>query len=613
MFYLPYRNSISFYALFIYFIIHSDKIDCTTLINKSGRIIYTMKNPLIFPVYIAFFLLFCSTNIYAAEYYVSNSGNDNNNGTSPLTAWKTINKVNNSNLNPGDTVHFKKGDSWKEYLSPKSGSEKGHTTYTSYGTGSKPIFYGSITKSNISDWILEDKNIWRLKSYSDFSAVGYNKVDDSYLWTQSGAKASSNYSYTSDTYTIEVTDPGQKQNYIQFIFRNLKIDNGKTYALKFNIKATHSFEIENIALMENKQPWKKYYSNMSKFKKTVGTQWEEKVIYYKANTSSDKARITFYLGQVSKPQSQIYIKDLQFVEFDEETILCDIGNIIFNNGNSCGTKKFSKKDIKHQGDFYYDQLTNSLFLYSQFNPASYYIDIQCALTKHIINQTNKSYIIFDGLELKYGGAHGIFGDNTSNIIIRNCDINYIGGGFHSLNEKKKPVRYGNGIEFWGNAHDNLVENCNIYEIYDAGVTNQSNANNTYQYNIIYKNNNIWNCEYSYEYWSSGKNSHTSNIEFKYNKCYNAGFGWGHKQRPDPSGFHICFFNNNAKTEKIELFNNVFDTVNKNIIYVSSKWNDINQLNINNNELNCSSDSKLISNQDNRSGIKKNNKVKITKE
>ena len=30
------------------------------------------------------------------------------------------------------------------------------------------------------------------------------------------------------------------------------------------------------------------------------------------------------------------------------------------------------------------------------------------------------------------------------------------------------VRFGNGIEFWGGAHDHLVEGNRIWEIYDSG-------------------------------------------------------------------------------------------------------------------------------------------------
>jgi len=39
-------------------------------------------------------------------YYVSPSGNDDNSGTSPSEAWKTIDKVNSVTFSPGDSILF---------------------------------------------------------------------------------------------------------------------------------------------------------------------------------------------------------------------------------------------------------------------------------------------------------------------------------------------------------------------------------------------------------------------------------------------------------------------------------------------------------------------------
>jgi hypothetical protein len=44
----------------------------------------------------------------SATYYVdATNGKDTNNGTSELTPWKTIAKVNSSNFNPGSEILFK--------------------------------------------------------------------------------------------------------------------------------------------------------------------------------------------------------------------------------------------------------------------------------------------------------------------------------------------------------------------------------------------------------------------------------------------------------------------------------------------------------------------------
>lgn len=54
-------------------------------------------------------------------YYVSNSGNDSNNGQSPDTAWATISKVDSTDLKYGDAVFFERGDLWHDQLWSQSG------------------------------------------------------------------------------------------------------------------------------------------------------------------------------------------------------------------------------------------------------------------------------------------------------------------------------------------------------------------------------------------------------------------------------------------------------------------------------------------------------------
>lgn len=81
-------------------------------------------------------------------YYVSSSGgSDTNNGLSPETAFKTIAQVNALNLQPGDQVLFKCGDTWRgEMLRiTKSGTAGNPILYSSYPANctNKPIISGS--------------------------------------------------------------------------------------------------------------------------------------------------------------------------------------------------------------------------------------------------------------------------------------------------------------------------------------------------------------------------------------------------------------------------------------------------------------------------------------
>lgn len=75
-------------------------------------------------------------------YYVDCAyGNDGNNGTSTSSAWKSLNKANNANLDPGDKLLFKRGCTWYGTLMADwDGNASAYITIGAYGTGSLPKF-----------------------------------------------------------------------------------------------------------------------------------------------------------------------------------------------------------------------------------------------------------------------------------------------------------------------------------------------------------------------------------------------------------------------------------------------------------------------------------------
>ncbi len=76
----------------------------------------------------------------AATYYVSPSGNDSTAGTSPASAWRTVTKVNNTDLKAGDSVLFQGGATFTGPLVPwGEGKKNKPTVYGSYGTGRATI------------------------------------------------------------------------------------------------------------------------------------------------------------------------------------------------------------------------------------------------------------------------------------------------------------------------------------------------------------------------------------------------------------------------------------------------------------------------------------------
>jgi len=91
-------------------------------------------------------------------YYVSNTGNDNNDGHTPETAWATLEKVNSASLSRGDGVYFERGGTWRGQLWAQEG-----VTYSAYGQGAKPnIFASPENGADAGKWTLLDgtDNIW---------------------------------------------------------------------------------------------------------------------------------------------------------------------------------------------------------------------------------------------------------------------------------------------------------------------------------------------------------------------------------------------------------------------------------------------------------------------
>lgn len=79
-------------------------------------------------------------------YYVDASlGDDENAGTSPETAWKTLDKVNHCEFAPGSQILLKKGETWEGRLAPKgSGNKEEVIKLGSYGAGEKrPVINGN--------------------------------------------------------------------------------------------------------------------------------------------------------------------------------------------------------------------------------------------------------------------------------------------------------------------------------------------------------------------------------------------------------------------------------------------------------------------------------------
>ena len=119
--------------------------------------------------------LFLAGNGWGATYYVNQTGgSDANNGLSTGSAWKTIAKVNASSYAAGDSILFKRGETWREQLRPpSSGSAGSPITFGAYGTGNAPIISGSDL---VATWTVYSGNVYQASCSTEPQVVTFNNT-----------------------------------------------------------------------------------------------------------------------------------------------------------------------------------------------------------------------------------------------------------------------------------------------------------------------------------------------------------------------------------------------------------------------------------------------------
>ncbi|MEO6682138.1 MAG: hypothetical protein ABIN48_04870, partial [Ginsengibacter sp.] len=105
-------------------------------------------------------LFLITLSSYSTDYFIASNGNDNNNGTSQSSPWRTIDKLNSfsSNMQAGDRIFFRRGDTFYGGIKdPMKGRQGSPLTYGAYGSGQKPLITGF---ASVSNWVNKGGNIW---------------------------------------------------------------------------------------------------------------------------------------------------------------------------------------------------------------------------------------------------------------------------------------------------------------------------------------------------------------------------------------------------------------------------------------------------------------------
>lgn len=268
-------------------------------------------------------------------------------------------------------------------------------------------------------------------------------------------------------------------------------------------------------------------------------------------------------------------------EYAEKYTL-DIGNIVFDDATTARKViRSDEKDGKHldyranrEFNDYHD-LTENMTFYHDYkgtgkiylrceagNPGSLYKEIEMAKKEHTIQGGTARNVTIDNLEIAYAGSHGIGFGETSGLTVTNCELKWIGGSIQTeigAYNRTWPTPYGNAIEIYGSAVDYTVDNCYIWQAYDAGVTHQSGVGK--HKNVHYTNNVIEKCVYDIEIFvgedEDGRSAH-EDIYIE-NNILRKGGGFGHDQRPDTGVTAIIRNGGITKnTKNFTATNNIFD-------------------------------------------------------
>ncbi len=255
------------------------------------------------------------------------------------------------------------------------------------------------------------------------------------------------------------------------------------------------------------------------------------------------------------------------------------GVMVFNSGEEVGMPKYyGVNELRENGDFYHNVAENTLYLYlDKGYPNVVYNSIEIGTRENVFLIRDETYdVTFDNLALRYAGLFTFdVEEYTEGLRFTNLEVGWVGGCRYGSTS----VGLGNGVQFWENTNDALVENCWFYQVYDAGITPQGIAGDNIYKDIVYRGNLIEFCNYSIEVFDHSPATKWDGLIIEDNIMRFAGYGWllSH-ERPDksPATAHYVGWSSNYDElpgKGIVIKNNIFDCSAENLVYWTGKTYD----------------------------------------
>lgn len=191
--------------------------------------------------------------VWPKTYYVNaTTGNDLQSGTSASDAWKTVNKVNSTHLDPGDRILFNYGDVWREELVISSpGTMTAPITFGAYGDANraKPEINGADI---ILEWTEYKRDLWRTNMAEETFGVWFDNELGNNVSSQYDLKNEHDWIWENKLlYIFSKGNPGKKYTTpgIEAAQRKSCINDANencSYVIIENFKVRHSGAINSF-------------------------------------------------------------------------------------------------------------------------------------------------------------------------------------------------------------------------------------------------------------------------------------------------------------------------------------------------------------------------------
>ena len=538
--------------------------------------------------------LIAASSAQATDYFVdSYRGDDSAAGTSPETAWRTLDRVNGAEYQPGDAVRFLRGGIWRGSLECRSGAENAPVVYTDYGSDpNPPRIMPSVDLSDPKNWSrVGDSDVWvtpgvewrDLGATTDdvktFAQTGWH------VYTEEDARAECSEAEFEELggakgYKVRCEASGSEKSFLQFTADWFPIRQGKYVALRFKARSSVPFTVESgVNLMMTRSPWSSYGETVA-FPGEIGEQWREYRVIFFVRSDAEDGRVTFFLGSVLPDGAEFDFVPLETHELQDVSLgtSVDVGNLVltergayggarkdsqkkrfvptYDRREYAGFKRWTPDELKEPNDFCYDRVDKRVFMKCDVNPGEKFASIEAPLRIHACRATGHD-ITVENIAFTHTAAHGISSVTSKRVVVRDCFFDWIGGGdLSGEGPNGRRVRFGNGVEFWDGSEDCSVERCAFARVYDVAVTTQG-PSPVVSKNLVVRDCLMFRCEQALEIWFSDPETVVEGLVFERNLCVDCGREWSHIQRPNKIATPILGYSLEAKKVDVTIRENVF--------------------------------------------------------